>query len=98
MKGVNIAKRSICKPVATIKSFNRKEFEKKRSVQIKDNFNKLIVIANAEIKEYKDLFTKLDTEHREYFKNIFNKDNKHDKNSLMSSEDEDEKTNVFIED
>lgn len=100
MKGV-IAKRSFCKPVAGLKSFNRKEFEKKRSAQIKDNFNKIVVIGNAEIKEYKDLFTKLDTEHREYFKNMFNKDNKDkDKNNtLMSSDDEEEDVvNVFIED
>jgi alanyl-tRNA synthetase len=42
----------------------RKNFEKIRSESLKDNFNKLMVIAASDIKEYSDFFKELDEIHK----------------------------------
>lgn len=42
----------------------RKAFEKKRLVSVKENFNKLVMIASSDVKELGDFIKELDEIHR----------------------------------
>lgn len=71
-------------------TFDRKEFEAKRTAHIKENFNKFLVIGSSELKDYSDLFNELDKKHRDYFNKIFNKKElTENKNTFDDDSDED---------
>ncbi len=69
----------------------RKVFEKKRGDSLKENVNKLIAIANKDIKEYGDFIKELDEIHKKELK----KDKK--KTTTETIESVDDSDNIFLE-
>lgn len=51
----------------------RKAFEKKRAVNAKDNLNKLLIVADSDLKEYANFFKELDEIHRKEFATLHDK-------------------------
>lgn len=76
-------------------TFDRKEFEAKRTAHIKENFNKFLIIGSNELKDYSDLFNELDKKHRDYFNKIFNKKESIENKSTF---DDDNDENIFKDD
>jgi hypothetical protein len=74
---------------------SRKRFEAKRGVSLKENLNKLLVIANADIKEYGDFIKDLDEIHKKEVNTFIDKV-KAGGPSSSSSSSEDEGENIFV--
>jgi len=80
----------------------RKEFEKSRSLILKDNVNKLLAIARSDVKEYSDLFKELDNVHKESINNFINQvknyvnDNKYSKDEKKDDQSNKDEENIFI--
>lgn len=66
IKSSRVMVKPICSSEKKVNPINvtRKNFEKIRSESLKDNFNKLMVIASSDIKEYSDFFKELDEIHK----------------------------------
>lgn len=75
---------------------SRKRFEAKRGVSLKENLNKLLVIANADIKEYGDFIKELDEIHKKEVNTFFDKVKAGPSASSTSSEEEGEGENIFV--
>jgi hypothetical protein len=77
----------------------RKLFEKKRLVSLKDNFNKLILIATADTKEITDFVKELDELHKKELNYNKKKDENDDADDDADDTDaEDKAENVFSND
>jgi len=79
-------------------SVSRKNFEKTRSESLKENFNKLMVIASSDLKEYSDFFKELDEIHKkelgqlaDNLKEQFSKSNSSSAVKVIDDE------NIFVE-
>jgi uncharacterized membrane protein YjjP (DUF1212 family) len=80
-------------------SISRKQFEKKRNISLKENVNKLLIIASSDLKEYSDFFKELDEIHKKEINKIIDKvKNKSSESSIIeeSIEDSDDYQNIFI--
>jgi hypothetical protein len=86
------SKKSETNPV----SVSRKRFEAKRGVSLKENLNKLLVIANADIKEYGDFFKELDEIHKKEVNAFIDKVKAGGSSPASSSSSEDEGENIFV--
>lgn len=75
----------------------RKRFEAKRGVSLKENLNKLLVIATADIKEYGDFVKELDDIHRKEVKELFNKAKSSVVGDSAESVAEEEGENIFVD-
>ena len=80
-------------------SVTRKNFEKTRSESLKENFNKLIVIASSDIKEYSDFFKELDEIHKKELSQFADnlKQNFSKSNSSSSSVKVIDEENIFVD-
>ena len=74
---------------------SRKRFEAKRGASLKENLNKLLVIANADIKEYGDFIKELDEIHKKEV-NVFIDKVKTGGPASSTSSPEDEGENIFV--
>lgn len=74
----------------------RKKVESKRSTMLKDNLNKLTLIASADAKFLSDTFAELDVMHKKFFEDTFGgKKKTADTEEISISTEED--TNIFRE-
>ncbi len=77
----------------------RKAFEKKRAVNAKENLNKVIRVADADLKEYGNFFKELEEIHRKEFLSFHDKMIAPLKKTTDSSDEkvvaEDEDENIF---
>lgn len=76
-------------------SIFRKKVETKRSTMLKDNINKLTLIASADTKFLSDTFTELDVMHKKFFEDTFgSKKTTVSEETVVSTEED---TNIFRE-
>lgn len=71
----------------------RKAFEKKRAKSVKENFNKLLVVANSDVKEIGDFLKELDEIHKKEMSVLFDKVKT--KVNVQEEDEENDDTNIF---
>jgi flagellin-specific chaperone FliS len=64
----------------------RKRFEKRRNTIAKENFNKIVNIVNADLKDSQEFLTELDKLHRIEFDKLVNKNKENDVTVVTPSE------------
>ena len=61
----------------------RKAFEKRRTSSVKENFNKLVLIATSDTKEITDFMKELDELHKKQFESFKKKDESNEENVFL---------------
>jgi len=97
-----VAKASSNKPEHPI-TIARKSFEAKRSITLKENFNKLALLATADTKEISDFIKVIDELHRKEFEELRSKASqlftkKNTTTSSRSGVETDDEENIFLSD
>lgn len=75
----------------------RKRFETKRVVSLKENINRLIAIANSDVKEYGEFFNELDDIHKKQFTEVFDHIKDKIPTGASKSSDKSSEENIFLE-
>lgn len=104
---LNTPRLSICSPIRSSKKDNpvttsRKAFEAKRVKTAKENLNKVLIIANTDIRECNEFIKELDTLHKQQFQTLWDKvkanvsqsSNEVDETSLKTEE---ANNNIFVD-